>query len=48
MADEYAKPPYSRDIGIPDRASPMTSPTTRRGAELEAHYVTLLRRFGSP
>ncbi len=47
MADEYAKPPYSRDIGIP-KSFAWTSPTTRRGAELEAHYVTLLRRLGSP
>ncbi|MDE0242278.1 MAG: class I SAM-dependent DNA methyltransferase [bacterium] len=45
MADEYAKPPYSRDIGIPDGFG-WTTLTTRRGAELEAHYVTLLRRLG--
>ena len=45
MADEYAKPPYSRDIGIPEGYDWATL-TTRSGAELEAHYVTLLRRLG--
>ena len=45
MADEYARPPYGRDIGIPKDWS-WTSLTTRRGAELEAHYVALLRRLG--
>ena len=45
MADEYAKPPYSRDVGIPEDYG-WTSLTTRRGAELEAHYVALLRRLG--
>lgn len=45
MADEYAKPPYSRDVGIPEGYD-WTSLTSRRGAELEAHYVTLLRKLG--
>lgn len=45
MADEYAKPPYSRDVGIPDGFD-WTSLTTKRGAELEAHYVVLLRKLG--
>ncbi|MBV2361716.1 type I restriction-modification system subunit M [Thalassococcus sp. CAU 1522] len=45
MADEYAKPPYSRDVGIPDGYD-WTSLTTKRGAELEAHYVILLRKLG--
>ena len=45
MADEYAKPPYSRDVGIPEGFD-WTSLTGRSGAELEAHYVTLLRRLG--
>ena len=44
MADEYARPPYGRDIGIPEDYG-WTSLTTRRGAELEAHYVALLRRL---
>src|SRR6056297_1696969 len=45
MADEYGKPPYSRDVGIPEGFD-WTSLTSRRGAELEAHYVTLLRKLG--
>jgi len=45
MADEYAKPPYSRDVGIP-KGFDWTSLTSRRGAELEAHYVKLLRKLG--
>ena len=45
MADEYARPPYGRDVGIP-KGYDWTSLTTRRGAELEAHYVVLLRRLG--
>ena len=45
MADEYAKPPYGRDVGIPEDCG-WTSLTTRRGAALEAHYVALLRRLG--
>ena len=45
MADEYAKPPYSRDVGIPDGFD-WTSLTSRRGADLEAHYVILLRKLG--
>ena len=45
MADEYAKPPYSRDVGIPEGFD-WTSLTSRRGAELEAHYVMLLRKLG--
>ena len=45
MADEYARPPYDRDVGIPEDYG-WTSLTTRRGAELEAHYVALLRGLG--
>lgn len=45
MADEYAKPPYNRDVGIP-AGYDWTSLTSRRGAELEAHYVMLLRKLG--
>ncbi len=45
MADEYAKPPYNRDVGIPEGYD-WTSLTSRRGAELEAHYVMLLRKLG--
>ena len=45
MADEYAKPPYNRDVGIPE-GNDWTSLTTRRGAALEEHYVALLRHLG--
>ncbi|ATY76849.1 N-6 DNA methylase [Aeromonas veronii] len=46
MADEYAKPPYKRDIGIP-AGYDWSSLTSRRGVELEFHYVTLLRELGN-
>jgi len=45
MADEYAKPPYNRDVGVPEGCN-WASLTVRRGAELETHYVTLLRTLG--
>lgn len=45
MADEYSKPPYSRDVGIPNKYS-WQSLRTKKGAELEVHYVTLLRELG--
>ena len=45
MADEYAKPPYSRDIDIPGGYD-WNSLTSRRGAKLETHYVALLRKLG--
>lgn len=38
MADEYAKPPYNRRINIPAQYT-WDSLTSRRGAELEAHYI---------
>ena len=46
MADEYGRPPYSRDVGIP-AALDWQSLKTKRGAELEGHYVTLLRELGT-
>ncbi len=46
MADEYGRPPYSRAVGIPS-AYNWQSLRSRRGAELEVHYVTLLRELGS-
>ena len=46
MADEYSKPPYDRDVGIPN-AYNWQSLKTKRGAELEVHYVTLLRELGT-
>ncbi len=45
MADEYAGPLYNRDVGIPAGCD-WRSLTDRRGAELEAHYVALLRTLG--
>jgi type I restriction enzyme M protein len=46
MADEYSQPPYSRKVGIPDEYN-WQSLKSKRGAELEVHYVTLLRELGS-
>jgi len=46
MADEYSKPPYSRDVGIPDKYN-WQSIRTKKGAELEGHYVVLLRELGN-
>jgi type I restriction enzyme M protein len=45
MADEYAKPPYNRKSNIPKEYN-WESLRAKRGAELEAHYVTLLRELG--
>ena len=46
MADEYSKPPYNRDVGIPDKYNWATL-KSKRGAELEVHYVDLLRSLGT-
>src|ERR1700730_13634678 len=46
MADEYAKPPYNRNVGIPAKHN-WQSLKSKRGAELEVHYVTLLRELGN-
>ncbi len=45
MADEYTKPPYNRNIEIPKKYN-WESLTSRNGAELETHYVELLRELG--
>ncbi len=45
MADEYAKPPYNRHIEIPEQYN-WQSLISKRGAELEVHYVTLLLELG--
>jgi len=45
MADEIEKGPYKRDIGIPKEYN-WESLTAKSGAQLEAHYVTLLRELG--
>ena len=46
MADEYSRPPYSRDVGIPEEFG-WNSLRTRKGAELEGHYITLLRELAN-
>lgn len=45
MADEYSKPPHNRDVGVPEGYD-WASLTAKRGAELEVHYVALLRKLG--
>ncbi|AKE62640.1 Type I restriction-modification system, DNA-methyltransferase subunit M [Microcystis aeruginosa NIES-2549] len=44
MADEYAKPPYNRKIGIPFEYD-WQSLRSKRGADLEAHYLGILREL---
>lgn len=46
MADEYSRPPYSRDVGIPVDYN-WQSLKSKKGAELEVHYVTILRELGT-
>ncbi|MFY0683819.1 MAG: SAM-dependent DNA methyltransferase [Balneola sp.] len=46
MAHEYSQSPYNRDTKIPEEYD-WTSLTERSGAELEKHYVTLLRELGN-
>ena len=46
MADEYGKPLYNRNVGIP-AACDWRSLRSKRGAELEGHYITLLRELGT-
>ena len=46
MADEYAKPPYKRDVGIPAEFNWQTL-RSKNGVELEDHYVALLRVLGT-
>mgnify|MGYP000008808750 FL=1 len=45
MADEYSRPPYSRDIQIPKKYN-WESLRKKTGAELEAHYSESLRELG--
>ena len=45
MAEEYRKPPYSRDIGIPEEFS-WDVLKQKRGAELDTHYRNLLEELG--
>lgn len=46
MADEYSQSPYNRRVDIPVEYN-WQSLKARRGAELEVHYVTLLRELGN-
>ncbi|MCI5121845.1 MAG: SAM-dependent DNA methyltransferase, partial [Candidatus Electrothrix sp. AUS4] len=46
MADEYRRPPYNRDVGIPEKYN-WTSLRSKKGAELEGHYITLLRELAN-
>ena len=46
MADEYSQPPYNRKVGIP-KVYDWNSLKSKRGAELEVHYVTLLRELAN-
>ena len=46
MADEYARPPYNRDVGVPAEYKWETL-TSKIGAELEVHYVSALRELAN-
>jgi len=46
MADELSKPPYNRKLPVPKQYN-WESLTAKKGAELELHYVHLLRELGS-
>lgn len=45
MADEFSKPPYNRGLPIPEEYN-WESLRSKTGAELEAHYMKLLRELG--
>ena len=46
MADEYGRPPYKRNVGVPKKyAWPALKPL--KGAELEVHYVETLRALST-
>lgn len=45
MADEYSKPPFTRNIGIPAEYSWETL-RRKSGAELETQYITILNELG--
>lgn len=46
MNRDYSKPPYNRNLNIP-KAYNWESLTAKKGAELELHYVTLLRELST-
>ncbi|MBR4204327.1 MAG: type I restriction-modification system subunit M N-terminal domain-containing protein, partial [Clostridia bacterium] len=45
MSDEYAKPPYKRDTGIPAGYG-WADMNTLKGAELEEKYKAILEKLG--
>jgi len=45
MADEYSKPPYNRDLKIPERYNWQTL-IDKKSVELETHYLNLLKELG--
>ncbi len=45
MAEEYRRPPYGRDIGIPEEYT-WDVLKQKRGAELDTHYKELLEELG--
>lgn len=45
MSDEYAKPPYKRDTGIPSGYT-WSDMNTLKGAELEDQYKATLEKLG--
>ncbi len=46
MADEYSKPPHNRDVGIPEKYN-WQNLRSKKGAELEGHYIALLRELAN-
>jgi type I restriction enzyme M protein len=46
MADEYGRPPYKRNVGVPV-AWNWASLKPLKGAELESHYIEVLRALGT-
>ncbi|XDD53363.1 N-6 DNA methylase [Leptospira sp. WS4.C2] len=46
MADEYGRPPHNRKLPIPKEYN-WESLTSKKGAELEVHYSTLLRELSA-
>lgn len=45
MSDEYSKPPYKKDTGIPEGYT-WTDMNTLKGAELEEKYKAILEKLG--
>ena len=44
MVEEFAKPPYNRQIAVPEGYD-WSALKSRRGAELESHYAQTLRKL---